>query len=345
MTVKERVSTAGPMAGREPIVTIGVPVYNGEAMLGNMLDSLEAQTFRHFKVVICDNASTDRTAEIAEAFCARDPRFTYHRNPENIGANPNFNRVWDIDHSTPYYKWAAHDDMYAPSYLERCVKVLEREPDVVVAHSLTVLVDDTREGSAASRMLLAETVLDSFTDEAGRPAWTIGPAHPAESNDPVQRLDDLLNRMGGHFEIFGVMRTSALESTQLHANYYGSDRSLLAQLVLLGPFRHVPERLYVNRFHVGVSRSMTRAQLRKFSDARRPSRWRIARMYWDILRAPRVANVDLLTTFRCARVTVHNFFGNYSRRVWLKLRRTLYRHRANSAGLGEAARTRNENIL
>ncbi len=345
MTSPESMSRPEAVNRQAPLVTIGVPVYNGEAMLGDMLSSLEAQTYERFKVVICDNASTDKTPEIAQAFCARDPRFTYHRNPENIGAAPNFNRVWDIDHSTPYYKWAAHDDIYAPTYLERCVAVLEREPEVVLAHSLTVLVDDTRQGHAASQMLLADTALDSFTDEAGRPAWTIGPPHPAEADDPVRRLDDLLNRMGGHFEIFAVMRTSALEQTQLHASYYGSDRSLLAQMVMLGPFRHVPERLYVNRFHQTVSRGLSRAELRKFTDTRRPSRWRIARMYWDILQAPRLAGVDRSTAIRCAGVTSRNFFTNYSRRAWLKLRRTLGQYREQNTRSGGTARAGDENAL
>lgn len=331
------------MSRQAPVVTIGVPVYNGEAMLGDMLASLEAQSFKRFNVVICDNASTDNTPEIAQAFCARDPRFTYHRNPENIGAAPNFNRVWELEHSTPYYKWAAHDDLYAPSYLERCIEVLEREPDVVVACPMTVMVDDTRQGHAAAVMLLEDAVIDSFTDEAGRPAWTIGPLHLAESDDPVRRLDDCLNRMGGSFEVFGVMRTSAVARTQLHESYYGSDRAFLAQLVLLGRFHQVAERLYVNRFHANVSRGMTREELRTWIDARGAARWRIARMYWDIFRAPSLAGLDIVTQLRCGGVTTRNFAARYAQRGLLKMRRAFGGRSAARKRASTAARAGDEN--
>lgn len=329
------------MTGSEPLVTIGVPVYNGAAMLPDMLESLATQTFERFRVVICDNASTDATPEIARTFVERDSRFTYRRNPENIGAAPNFNRVYEIAHDTPYYKWAAHDDIYAPTYLERCVAALEADPGAVVAYPITVMVDDTREGLAADFMLLGDAVIDHFTDGQGRPAWTIGPLHLAESPDPARRLDDCLNRMAGSFEIFGVMRVAALERTQLHASYYGSDRALLAQLVCQGRFRQVPERLYTNRFHKAASRGMSREQQRTWIDTRRHVRWRIAHMYRDILRAPSMAELSLPTQLRCTGVTLHNFASRYTRRLFGRLQRAAGRDRGELARDAEEARSQN----
>ena len=72
-----------------PRVSIGVPVYNGDRFLAETLDAILAQTFADFEVVIVDNASTDRTAEIGQAYAARDPRISYQRNPANIGAMRN----------------------------------------------------------------------------------------------------------------------------------------------------------------------------------------------------------------------------------------------------------------
>ena len=76
-----------------PKVSIGVPVYNGQRYLEHALSGLVDQTFTDFELIICDNASTDNTAKICEGFAARDSRIQYHRNPKNIGANPNFNRT------------------------------------------------------------------------------------------------------------------------------------------------------------------------------------------------------------------------------------------------------------
>ena len=88
-----------------PLVTVGVPVYNGQRYLARALDSLLAQTFDDFEIVLCDNASEDRTAEICAAYAARDPRIRFHRNPQNLGLVRNFNRTFELAEGT-YFKWA-----------------------------------------------------------------------------------------------------------------------------------------------------------------------------------------------------------------------------------------------
>lgn len=74
-------------------ITIGVPVYNGAALLDESLACLARQTFRDFKVLIFDNASTDGTSDIGKAWAARDGRFHYVRQPRNVGAIDNFRDV------------------------------------------------------------------------------------------------------------------------------------------------------------------------------------------------------------------------------------------------------------
>ncbi len=81
-------------------ITIGVPVFNGGAMLRECLTCLRDQTFRDFAVLIYDNASTDDTAAIAREFAASDARFTYFRQPENRGPAQNFIDVLEAA-STP----------------------------------------------------------------------------------------------------------------------------------------------------------------------------------------------------------------------------------------------------
>ena len=71
-------------------ITVGVPVYNGADLLDECLQSLARQTFADFEVLVFDNASTDATAEIAQAWAARDARFSYYRQEQNIGSAPNF---------------------------------------------------------------------------------------------------------------------------------------------------------------------------------------------------------------------------------------------------------------
>ena len=116
-----------------PHVTIGMPVYNGERFLVETLESLLAQTYRDFEIVISDNGSTDGTRRICEAFARKDPRILYHREEENRGAAWNYNRVVALARGR-YFKWAAHDDLCMPTYLERCVDALDSDPAVVLAY-------------------------------------------------------------------------------------------------------------------------------------------------------------------------------------------------------------------
>lgn len=121
-----------------PRVTIGVPVYNAESLLEQCLENLAAQTYRDFKVIVLDNASTDGTGAIAERFAARDPRFTYRRQPHNKGALANFVDVLTLA-DTPYFMWRADDDVSDVNFVEEMVRLLDAYPRAALAVGLTVL--------------------------------------------------------------------------------------------------------------------------------------------------------------------------------------------------------------
>ena len=99
-----------------PRVSIGLPVYNGELFLENALDSILSQTYSDFELIISDNASDDKTEEICRSYAARDKRVRYSRNAHNLGAAPNYNRVYHLARGR-YFKWASHDDVLAPEFL------------------------------------------------------------------------------------------------------------------------------------------------------------------------------------------------------------------------------------
>ena len=67
-----------------PKVRIGMPVYNGEKFIREAIDSLLAQTFSDFELIISDNCSTDKTQEICKEYASKDPRVKYLRQIENI---------------------------------------------------------------------------------------------------------------------------------------------------------------------------------------------------------------------------------------------------------------------
>ena len=120
-------------SGAPPRVSIGLPVFNGERYLARAIESVLGQDFRDLELIVCDNASTDRTPEICAAYARRDARVRYFRNPRNLGAGPNYDRCFRLARGE-YFKWAAHDDRLAPDYLSRTVAALDAAPEAVPGH-------------------------------------------------------------------------------------------------------------------------------------------------------------------------------------------------------------------
>lgn len=119
-------------------LTIGVPVYNSETLLEQCLENLAAQSFRDFQVIVLDNASTDSSGDIAQRFAARDPRFTYRRQPKNVGARQNFTDVLEMA-ATPYFMWRADDDSSDVNFVEELVRLLDANPGAALAASRALM--------------------------------------------------------------------------------------------------------------------------------------------------------------------------------------------------------------
>lgn len=122
------------MSKDKPLISIGMPVYNGEPFVKEALDSLLAQDYPNFELIISDNASTDRTHERCLDYANRDGRIRYYRNSENLGALANWNRVFALSRGK-YFAWAAHDDVWEPTFVSTLVRLLDDNPDAVVAFS------------------------------------------------------------------------------------------------------------------------------------------------------------------------------------------------------------------
>lgn len=233
MTEPERTAKAG-VAG-VPLVSIGLPVFNGENYLAKTIDSILAQTFRDFELIIQDNASTDATASICQRYGAADPRIRYSRNPINLGAGPNYDLCFDQARGT-YFKWAAHDDLLAPTYLEKAVAALEAAPEAVLC-----CVGITEIGP---------------NDEVMRVYANALPA--ADGPSRAARFHALISTRHQCEDFFGLYRRAALVGSSLHGTYAGSDKVLLAEMALRGPFVKIPDPLFLHREH---SQRYTRAIL------------------------------------------------------------------------------------
>jgi glycosyltransferase involved in cell wall biosynthesis len=129
------------MKNKSPLVSIGMPVYNGGRFLSEALDSLLNQDFQNFELIISDNASTDNTAEICKRYLEKGSSIKYYRNEVNIGAVANFNKVMKYA-SAPYFMWAAYDDLWEFSYISELVKIMESDKSIVLAFSDFDAIDE-----------------------------------------------------------------------------------------------------------------------------------------------------------------------------------------------------------
>ncbi len=235
-----------------PRVSIGLPVYNGDQYIAEALNSLLAQTFRDFEIIVSDNCSTDNTAAIVGRYAERDPRIRYVRKEKNTGAVDNFNSIVALARGR-FFKWAAHDDLIEPTYLERCVAVLEADDNVVLCHSDTQLIS-----AEGTRLEALQTGSDHFFDEQGRIIYLGKDSALRKLDDlqAVERFKAVIMETNWVFEIFGVFRREVLVHTGLLDAFYGSDKLLLAKTAVLGRIVIVNEPLFLNRRHADQSMSL-----------------------------------------------------------------------------------------
>jgi glycosyltransferase involved in cell wall biosynthesis len=213
------------MSPGKALVTVCVPVYNGERFLAQCLDSLLAQAYANFVLLISDNASTDRTREICQQYVKADSRVRYDRTPVNVGMYGNYNRVLGLV-DTPYLKLANADDFWAPEMLADAMEQMERDPSLVLCHPRAVLVDE--HGSEIRRYER--------------------PLHLME-DDPAVRFRRVLTELGLVNQLMGVIRTDAVRSMLPFMSDPPADAVFLAELSLHGRIMELPKFHYFRRFH------------------------------------------------------------------------------------------------
>ena len=211
------------MTGPTPLVSIGLPVYNGEHYIARAIGSLLAQDYALIELIISDNASTDRTPEICREYAAKDSRVHYHRNSANLGVVKNFNRVFELA-SGDYFMWAGDHDLRAPTYVSRCIEIMAADPSVVLCCSQTVRVAPDGSHSA---------IIPPRLDTRGLAV--------------VTRFQLVIWSLSYCYQTYGLIRSDALKRTQLFRDTIGPDAVLLTELALLGAFAYVPELLFYMR--------------------------------------------------------------------------------------------------
>jgi glycosyltransferase involved in cell wall biosynthesis len=248
---------------RSPEVSIGMPVYNGETHLREAIDSLLRQSFADFELIISDNASTDRTSEICEAYAREDPRIRYQRLPRNIGSARNWNRLV-AEARGRFFKWTSCNDRCEPDMLRRCVDVLQHDEGAILCFGRTLLIN-----------------------EDGSPHRVYERDHELAHKRPADRFVAVCRDLALNNAQAGLMRLAGLKQTGLERLYPAGDIVLMAELALRGRFRLLPEVLLHRRIgrYVAV-RALSADELKIFVNPIQPGMKMISwRYHLDFLQA------------------------------------------------------------
>jgi glycosyltransferase involved in cell wall biosynthesis len=210
-----------------PSVSIGLAVRNGEKYLCQALDTLIAQNYIDFELLVSDNASTDRTQEICQQYSAKDHRIRYLRNKDDIGAIENFNLVFNRSRGR-YFMWAGHDDYRSPEYIRTCVEALTASDKIVLAGTYCDCIDDQ------GNLVLLDKSMS-----------TVGMDAPHRFMRYKQSLHDYNKHRGGIF--YGLYRTDTLHYAMPLQKVITTDQDMMLRLCFLGEFVTVPERLLTRR--------------------------------------------------------------------------------------------------
>lgn len=211
-----------------PLVSIGVPVFNGNPLITETIESLANQDYTNIEIIISDNASTDGTDEVCRQAANRYENIKFYRQKENIGWQKNYEFVLSKS-SGRYFCWVAADDLRSTNFVSTLVRVMEGDNRIVCAMSDVVDID-----------------------EHGVPIR----CDPMEANRYSTFLSGVSHRyifflnpgFNTYHCVYGLFRSSALDDVSL--NYRdmlyksaGWEVPFLAQVSLLGAIVSLPKRL------------------------------------------------------------------------------------------------------
>ena len=235
---------------KSPRVVIGAILFNHAAELREALESVLAQTYEDFAIILVDDQSTDETPAIAREYEALDPRVSYVQNPERLGMIGNSVRAFELARErypeAEYFAWSSDHDLWHPRWLQQMVETLDTHPEVVLAYPL-----NRRIGRAGEILARRPWSFDTFG-----------------ITDPWKRVTKSIQHMSAGNMVYGLYRAKELGRAGVYRHILVPDRLLMTELAIYGQFKQVPQVLWFRRWY-GRIFSLSR-QRANFFVGRRP---------------------------------------------------------------------------
>ena len=223
----------------EPIVTIGIPAYNGEKTITRTIDSILSQTILNFKLVISDDGSTDSTSKICREYEQKDSRIKYIQQKKNKGWITNWTLL--AEHSdTKCFVWISDDDYWEPQFLEKNIEVLETNPKIVGSISNVQLVGpniknyypnqkEINSTESNFKFILVRSINGSYKEKIKN----------------VLEFNWVIN-------LYSIFRTDELKKSIIHERFVSWDFALILNIIKFGEL-HVIDEVLAYRDTEGIT--------------------------------------------------------------------------------------------
>lgn len=290
----------------QPLVTIGVPVRNGEQSLTRALESALGQTYRNVEVVVSDNCSTDGSAAILTEAAARDERVRTVRQPTPLTMMGNHAAVWRAARGE-YFMWLQHDDHLSPDFVERALAALVETPAAVLVYGDQWVFSDFEE---MSDLLFLPRSFDTRGLSILRRLWR--------------------DRDSG-WEVKGLMRTRDLDGYRWWEHTLSPDWPLLTHFLVLGDVIQVPGIAVYSAFDANLKTPSDRARLQSY---RQLERFPALTMSWRTA----LAASDAAACRGSRRFVLFDFLVTITGLVWRQRGRALVQRPLGRIGRATARR-------
>ena len=233
-----------------PLVTIGIPVFNGEKYIRKAIDSILAQTFCNFNCIISDNGSTDQTEIICKEYEKKDERITYVKQGENRGVDFNFRFVLSKAKSK-YFVWLAYDDYWESTFLEKNTKILEENHDVVGSIGIVKFIGIKDFHIKKNLVFKIKNKMRRGSNDQYEKYAHVRPV----SGIYEKKVSTYLRFDQASF-VYGLFRTDKLQNRMVSAEQAGWDLLLIFNILKDGDL-HVVDEILLYRFVSGVHSGFT----------------------------------------------------------------------------------------
>ena len=231
----------------KPKITIGVPVYNGEATIRRALDSLLLQTYDNFELIISDNDSTDSTSKICLEYAQKDKRIKYIRKNKTVSIIWNY--IFVIEQAeTEYFMLASDDDYWDPKFIEKNLEVLESRPNIV--------------GSISDIKLIGNNIGNYYTNpnecNSNNLKWEFVRPNIGTYEKKIRNILEfnwILNQ-------FSIFRTEQLKKSIIKKRFASWDFAVMLNIIKFGDL-YVLDDVLMFRDTSGISSTASEIELMK----------------------------------------------------------------------------------